>query len=362
MPIRPDDAADLAKRVRQMYVDAESLILTQMARAIARTAEVPDHLTERLDAQRRMVRELDKILRGLDRGAPEAMARIVALAYNRGVGFAVGDADKAGLMAGVELFGQVRDTGTEVVLARAAIEPLGSMRLPIRRWVDDVYNRVTLTAAAEVASGAINRREASRRALLRYAREGVKGFTDRSGRQWEMGAYAEMTARTTVAQAAVEGHSERLQSYGIDTVIVSNASEECKLCRPFEGKVLSLTGKTSGRLSDGRTVVATLAEARRAGLYHPNCRHSHSIYLPGITKGPGRDTADPAGDKIRQAQRTKERQIRGLKRAAAIEAELAEDGGKAARAKLRAKQAEFREWREANDRKNLAYRTNPNHR
>lgn len=362
MPIRPADSVDLATRLRTMYVDAESLVLQQIARAIARDGEVPDHLNARLDNQRRMVRELDRILRDLNKGLPGAVRRLVAMGYNRGVGFAVADMEKAGitgkLAVGVGLFGEVRDTGTELVLARAAIGDLEAMSLQVRRWCLDLYAKVGLVAAQEVASGAITRREASARLLTKLAGQGVRGFTDRSGRRWEMGSYAEMVGRTTVAQASLEGHSERLQAYGVDTVIVSNAPEECKVCRPFEGKVLSLSGNTNGTLPDGRRVLMSLAQAKREGLYHPNCRHSHSIYLPGVTKGPGRDTADPEGDRLRQQQRAYERRIRELKRRKVVADEFGGPQAVAAGKALRDKQAEFKAWRDENDRKNLSYRTN----
>ncbi|BCW11496.1 hypothetical protein NtRootA4_25600 [Arthrobacter sp. NtRootA4] len=38
---------------------------------------------------------------------------------------------------------------------------------------------------------------------------------------------------------------------------------------------------------------------KRRGLYHHNGRLSHSIYLPGITKGRGKDTAVPKGYALR---------------------------------------------------------------
>lgn len=355
MPVRPDDAQDLARRVRDMYVHAESLILQQLARAIARTGDAQDVLTGRLSEQRRMIRALDRILADLDQHVPGAVQEVVNLAYNRGVGFAVNDAEKAGITG--DLFGRVRDTGTETVLARAAIEPLGSMRMQIRRWTADVFDQVTQQAAAEAASGVIDRRQASARLLMKLAGQGVKGFTDRSGRKWEMGSYAEMAVRSATAQASLQGHAERLESYGIDTVMVTDADEECALCRPYEGKVLSISGRTTGRLSDGKTVVASLSEAKSKGLFHPGCRHSQSIYLPGITRAP-KQTADPEGDKLRQKQRAYERRIRELKREKAVADEFGGPAKTTANRKLTAKRAEFKAWREDNDRKNLSYRTN----
>lgn len=354
--MRPNEARDLAERIRDIYVGAESLILQKLARAVANTGDAPDWLTTRLMEQRNLLRQLDRILADLDRQVPGAVEQVVGLAYNRGVAFAVHDAEKAGIET--DLFGRVANTGSETVIARAAIEPLGSMRLNVRRWTLDVFNRVTQQAAAETIAGVVTRREASARLLQKLAGQGVKGFTDRSGRQWEMGSYAEMAARTATSQALREGHGDRILHYGVDTVIVSDSPEECKLCRPFEGKVLSLTGKTTGRLKDGKTVVASLREATGKGLFHPGCTHSYSVYLPGITRGLGRVTANPEGDRLRQQQRAYERRVRELKREKILMQEVDPAAAKLAGVKLRAKQDEFEAWREANDRKNLSYRTN----
>ena len=360
MAFRPDDATDLAQAIRDMYVRSESLILEKLAKALASSADSPDWLTDRLMAQRRMIGELDKILYDLDNEIPGAVEAVTKLAFNRGQGFA--NTDLKGVGISMDLNGAVRDTSTDVTLARAAVEPLSAMRLQVRRWTMDVYAKVGLLAAEQVASGAFTRREASMRFLQQLAGRGVVGFIDRAGRSWEMASYGEMVARTTVAQAALEGHAERLEAFGVDTVIVSNAPEECKICRPFEGQVLSLRGRTQGALSDGRTVLMSLAAAKGKGLYHPNCRHSHSIYLPGITKGPGRDTADPEGEDLRRRQRDFERRIRELKREKIIAEEFDPTAGKAAGSKLRAKQAEFKTFREENDRKVQTHRTNINKR
>lgn len=59
-------------------------------------------------------------------------------------------------------------------------------------------------------------------------------------------------------------------------------------------------------------VAGSVAFARAAGLQHPNCRHSLSAYLPGVTRAP-KHTADPEGDAARQRQRAIERQIRAWK-------------------------------------------------
>ncbi|MFB7899974.1 phage minor capsid protein [Streptomyces xiamenensis] len=96
---------------------------------------------------------------------------------------------------------------------------------------------------------------------------------------------------------------------------------------------------------DGRTVrvriAGSLDEARRAGLQHPNCRHSLSAYLPGVTTAPTSASRDPDGYEATQRQREIERQIRKWKRREA--AALDDDQARAARAKVRAWQRAQRE-------------------
>ena len=109
-------------------------------------------------------------------------------------------------------------------------------------------------------------------------------------------------------------------------------------CRPWEGKVLSISG------ADRR--YPTVKEATSAGLLHANCRHRLTAYIEGVTR-PETNTADPEGDRARQEQRRLERGVRQWKRreAAAIDPEAE----RMAKAKAREWQARLRDHVEAND-------------
>lgn len=355
MAIRPDDAAVLAKELREMFSEAESVLLQRIARAIAKGMDAPDWAEQKLLNIQALNREVAAVLVDLQNGVPGAVERAIGLAYNRGVATAGTELTAAGLKHGA--FDEVQPTGAASSIVSETMARLEPMSFQIRRAVGDIYQQVVTQVAAQTTLGTVTRREASQMILGKLARNGITGFRDATGRNWEMASYAEMAARTSAAQAMLQGHTDRIQELGVDTVIVSNAPEECKTCRPYEGRVLSLSGRTTGKLKDGRTVMSSLAQARRAGLYHPNCRHSHSIYLPGITKGPGRDTADPKGDELRRQQRDYERSIRAAKRSEIMMREMGGPAATQAKAKLRALQSEFKDWRESNDRKDLSYRT-----
>jgi hypothetical protein len=166
-----------------------------------------------------------------------------------------------------------------------------------------------------------------------------------------------------VIPAGRKGQTDRLAAADIYLIMVSDSVQECALCRHFEGRVLALSGPTGDisvphQLTDEPITVhvtATLAEAQLQGLFHPNCRHSVSAYLPGVSRLPEQPTEDPDGDEARKQQRAIERKIRHHKVSEA--GALDEQARKAAGAKLRAAQAELREHLAAHpDLKRLRYR------
>src|SRR5690606_16103515 len=104
------------------------------------------------------------------------------------------------------------------------------------------------------------------------------------------------------------------------------------------------------------TVASTVEDARAAGLWHPNCTHSAQVFLRGFTPRPERQpkAQRSAQYEQRQKQRHMERQIRKWKRREAVA--ITDDERKAARAKVRAWQAQIREFFDEHDRKRLRYR------
>lgn len=76
-------------------------------------------------------------------------------------------------------------------------------------------------------------------------------------------------------QAHLEGTANRLVEHGHDLVRVSSHAGSCPLCLPYQGKILSLTGRDK----DDPRCYATLREAKDNGLFHPNCRHAYSLFI-----------------------------------------------------------------------------------
>ena len=102
-------------------------------------------------------------------------------------------------------------------------------------------------------------------------KQGLVAFVVRSGKQWNMSSYVEMLARTTVMKIHNEAVKNEFVAHGEDLVIISNHLPTCEMCKPWNGRIVSLTGATKG--------YPTMTDAEAEGLFHPNCRHAFSCIL-----------------------------------------------------------------------------------
>jgi hypothetical protein len=360
VPISPADAEDLAAAVRTLYDDAEEAIIQRMRRALADGIESPLWAEIKLRSIGDLRAAVERITRALQQDADGAVAAALAEAYGRGRQAAVAE-------LGAVPEGQ-RAMAARVLPNAPAVDRLAAswandtrpVYERVTRAVVDAYRAIVTRVSAGPLLGTETRRAASQRALQKFAGRGITAFRDKAGRQWDIASYAEMAVRSVTARAAIEGHVDALTDLGLRLVVVSDAPLECPLCAPWEGEVLALNGlpgprtvtaehatEDIGRFMRRRArmvpvhVVGTLTEARAAGLFHPNCRHSLSAYLPGVTQRP-QAPPHPHGATYQdtQQQRYYERQVRAWKRREA--AAMDEVARRRARRRIRDYQARIR--------------------
>lgn len=248
-------------------------------------------------------------------------------------------------------------TGHAVAAANAVAADLAgrldAARHAILRFPDDAYRAAVAEATTRQVLGReqLTPQATQHLAWRELTRQGITGYTDTSGRKWNLSSYVEMASRTAVQRAYNQAHQDRMTATGVRYFTVNHDGHPCPLCRPFEGRVLVAAGVT-GLVHDRDAatgdavsfrVTATLDQARLAGFQHPNCRHVLIAYFPGVTK----TTAEPAwtaADQVRydatQRLRQLERRVRATKReaAAAIDPAGKADAGR----KVRQLQAEIR--------------------
>lgn len=123
--------------------------------------------------------------------------------------------------------------------------------------------------------------QAAQAVLDDLGRQGITGYADRAGRNWDLASYAEMATRTAVSNAWDDMQAQAAINSSLDLVRTGTTSTEgsCPLCLPWLGRTLSLTGTTEE--------YPTVAEAKAAGWRHPNCRCFWTVigggYLADIT-------------------------------------------------------------------------------
>lgn len=328
--VNPEAAYRSVKALVDVWEVAGERMLATVARRLARGVEAPGW-AERKSSEVLLVRaELAAIVQAA--GADLQGQASAALEEAYGIGGAV--AAQLGEVA-IET-----NVGRVVGLVTRFVAQIRGTFLPVIRAHQDVYQRAIQDSETLMATGTIVRREAVAMAVDHLLVEGQERFTDASGRRWHLDAYVRMAGRTAAQQAAVEGQLDGMVARGRDLVVISDSPRECRLCAPWEGKLLSVSGATAeGAEVGGHRVHGTVAEARAAGLWHPNCTHRADPYTPGFTRVP-EAKANPEGYAAAQKLRRLEREVRDLRRAESALKELGDTQAlRVVRAKIRAKHA-----------------------
>jgi len=250
-------------RLVKFYELAEREILEQINKTLLAGKE------DELEYLKRMRQNIDAILRQLREGNKEWCMQAIPNVYSEGMKNAdvmlkdIGTTVTAG-------FGAIHQQAAHV-LAENTFQRLQDVVQVIGRQAEDIYRDLALESVRGTVVGYRTWKQVANRYRKQLAERGVTGFKDRSGRMWNMRTYTEMVARTTTMEAHLQGTANRLVEQGHDLIKVSTHYGACPLCVPWQGKILSITGKTEG--------YPTLEEAKAAGLFHPNCRHAYGLYI-----------------------------------------------------------------------------------
>lgn len=306
MGISPHDGEELiANEIRRIYSDAELRVIQKIARSVKKDKRASDWASRKLAELQKIKNDVDNEVIEQLVGSNDKVMEAVEKAYKKGQRAA--EKDIADLGMELKVKGQFTKMNKRAVeqLARESVDKLNKTHIRILRETEDVYRNVIAEASGSGVAGADTRLETAQRALNKFANKGVTGFVDKSGRAWNLASYTEMATRSATGRAAINGSIDRLQENDINLGMISQHGEECDLCRPWEGKVVSLNGK--------HDKYPSLSQAISEGLFHPNCRHNVSAYVHNLTKTDDADP-DPRGNELRRKQRYNERQIRKWKR------------------------------------------------
>ncbi|MET8430153.1 phage minor capsid protein [Nocardia sp. NPDC004860] len=314
MPLKPSFGDRVAGPVVSLYNNAERSVLKWLAR-ILMPFPGGQWVARMLARLLKLRRGVKRITKDLDQESSRRVGAAITASWEHGASAAFDDLGMAGTIIGR---GQSDRLTREVFARIAATHPR------IGAWAEQVF-RQAIDAGSDPALSEAERAAAVQRILDQAAEPGVTGYTDPHGRRHNLVSYVETTVRAASTFAEVEAYISTLSSQGHDLVVVSDVPQACKLCRPFEGQVLSITGASGARTASdsfGRsvtvTVYASIAEARARGLWHPGCRHVVSVWTADSPLPPTDSAPDEGAYRAQQRQRYLERQVRGRQRVADV--------------------------------------------
>jgi hypothetical protein len=209
---------------------------------------------------------IDKILQKLDKNTSEWFKGEVRIYYETYSKDAVNLLDDSGFPVTVSfsrIDEQAIQTLSDDVMSYYREAYSGVKRAAMRMLNDSARDQVTALLAEGKISGETRKAIADKIAGL--LKEGLVALIDRGGRKWSLEAYANMLTRTMLVKTANQGLQNRLIDSGYDLVQVSDHAGSCNLCAPWQGRILSMSGKHPS--------YPTVTEAEMQGLHHPNCRH-----------------------------------------------------------------------------------------
>lgn len=168
-------------------------------------------------------------------------------------------------------------------LIKATKSDMTKAETAILRMADDQYRKAIFNAQVYANSGAGTYEQAVDMATKDMLSSGLNCVEYKNGARHTLPNYARMAVRTANKRAYLSGEGEKRRKWGITTVILAKRGNPCPKCAPFVGKVFIDDVWSGGGKNDGNYPL--LSSAIGVGLYHPNCKDSHTTYFPELHAG-----------------------------------------------------------------------------
>lgn len=154
---------------------------------------------------------------------------------------------------------------------------------------NDKYRKAIFNAQVFANSGAATYEQAVDSAVKEMLTTGLNCDKYKNGARHTLSDYAEMAIRTANKRAYLRSEGEKAQEWGISTVIINRRNGACGKCADFVGMVFIDDVYAGGKKTDEGGKYPILSEAISAGLFHPRCKDSSSLYIEGISTLPDKE-------------------------------------------------------------------------
>nr|DAH79870.1 MAG TPA: minor capsid protein [Caudoviricetes sp.] len=285
--------SDFDKEIAEIYKDMELKMIESMKRNLGL------HLAEEVEAgidypqwQAIKIRELRKYQRHnkmLLKNSTRGMAKDIK--------DHIRDEMKQGSLHEMKRFKEAKDAGYKSAVAMkdgffkintrkvdALINSVNSdfsrADKAVLRMMNDTYRSTIFKYGMYVTNGVYTEKQAYDAAVKDFLSRGINCIEYKDGRRVNIADYTSMAIRTVNQRAYMAGEGEFRKYLGETLVIISSHATSCKLCRPFENKVLIDDVYSGGTPDDGDYML--LSQAMAEGLFHPRCRHGLGTYYPEL--------------------------------------------------------------------------------
>lgn len=228
---------------------------------------------------------------------------------------------KAGSHAGAKSvnaqFFKINDRKMKALIKATQRDMLRAEHAMLRK-ANDAYRKIIYNADVFYSSGAGTLAQSVDMATKDFLSGGLNCVEYKNGAIVGIDSYARMALRTTSIRAYLQGEAAMRDSWGINTVIVNRRGIACPKCLQWVARVYYDDVWSSVPVPEPAQY-PLLSDAIAGGLYHPNCKDSHTTYFEGVSEPPKpltKEEIDKANRayKLEQRQRYNERQIRKYKR------------------------------------------------
>lgn len=171
-------------------------------------------------------------------------------------------------------------------LIKATTDDMKKGEIAIFRRANDQYRKIIYNAQMYASMGA-SYQAAIDMATKDFLSAGINCIEYKNGARHSLSSYAGMALRTAQKRAYLTGEGEKRMEWGIHTVIMNKRGNPCPKCLPWVGKILIDDIWSGGTEKEAKEQgYPLMSQAIAKGLYHPNCRDSHTTYFPDISEPP----------------------------------------------------------------------------
>lgn len=218
-----------------------------------------------------MLVRVDAIVGSLDAETRKYIEREVPAVYFTTANATKGEIRKLNITVPPS-FGTIHTQAVEAA-ANDAMLKFGHTMVGIKRSAEEVVKFAQQKATREIIAAGQLQGEAAKtiakEVKAKIQEDGITALVDKGGKKWQLDTYAEMLTRQVMSNSGRDGVFNTAQEYGFDLVEITSHGSQHEECAAWEGRLVSLSGKTDGYPS--------LEEATAAGLFHVGCKHGYFI-------------------------------------------------------------------------------------